>query len=240
MTTTTLPALKPCPFCGGTPSVIERPDNIDGTEFFCAVSCYCAGYLACAHKMARRPTPEQAKDEAIAAWNRRASLEAALAVPAQWMDMESAPKDERILLFVPAFGPWNASWWPGSWAWTREQWAIHTPFSGSGDRAIFGTDIPQPTGWMPLPAPPGTAAPSASGDALNAAALVNAVAESIYADAERYRFVRGWWFGNREGNLRKALSPGELDAAIDAQITKEKTPATGSGVASGSQEKRNG
>jgi hypothetical protein len=80
------------------------------------------------------------------------------------------------------------------------------------------------------------AAPSASGDALNAAALVNAVAESIYADAERYRFVRGWWFGFREGNLRKALNPGELDAAIDAQITKEKTPATGSGVASGSQD----
>jgi Lar family restriction alleviation protein len=65
--------LKPCPFCGGTPSTIERPDNIDGTEFFYAVSCYCGGYSACAHKMAKCKTPEQAKADAIAAWNTRAS-----------------------------------------------------------------------------------------------------------------------------------------------------------------------
>jgi Lar family restriction alleviation protein len=64
--------LKPCPFCGGAPSTVERPDNIDGTEFFYAVACYCGGYSACAHQMAKRKTPEQAKADAIAAWNRRA------------------------------------------------------------------------------------------------------------------------------------------------------------------------
>jgi Lar family restriction alleviation protein len=66
-----MPELKPCPFCGGEPTTIERPDNIDGTEFVFAIACYCGGYSACAHKMARRKTPEQAKDDVIAAWNRR-------------------------------------------------------------------------------------------------------------------------------------------------------------------------
>ena len=64
--------LKPCPFCGGAPRSVERPDNIDGTRFFYALACYCGGYSACAHKMAVEPTPEQAKRTAIEAWNRRA------------------------------------------------------------------------------------------------------------------------------------------------------------------------
>lgn len=72
MSADTTPGLAPCPFCGGEPSIVERPDNIDGTEFFYALACYCGGYSACAHKMAVRKTPEQAKADAITAWNRRA------------------------------------------------------------------------------------------------------------------------------------------------------------------------
>ena len=64
--------LLPCPFCGGSPTTIERPDNIDGTQFFCAIACYCGRHSACAHKMAVRKTPEIAKADAIAAWNTRA------------------------------------------------------------------------------------------------------------------------------------------------------------------------
>ena len=64
--------LLPCPFCGGSPTTIERPDNIDGTQFFCAIACYCGRQSACAHKMAVRKTPEIAKADAIAAWNTRA------------------------------------------------------------------------------------------------------------------------------------------------------------------------
>ncbi|MVT30132.1 restriction alleviation protein, Lar family [Acidovorax citrulli] len=64
--------MAPCPFCGGEPSIVERPDNIDGTEFFYAMACYCGGYSARAHQMAIRKNPEQAKADAIAAWNRRA------------------------------------------------------------------------------------------------------------------------------------------------------------------------
>lgn len=63
--------LKPCPFCGEAPKTLERPDNIDGTEFVYGVMCYCGGYSATAHKMAKRKTAEQAKADAIAAWNRR-------------------------------------------------------------------------------------------------------------------------------------------------------------------------
>lgn len=63
--------LKNCPFCGCAPTIVERPDNIDGTQFFCAFACYCGGYSACAHKMAVRKTPEIAKADAIAAWNTR-------------------------------------------------------------------------------------------------------------------------------------------------------------------------
>lgn len=71
MTTQKLVEALPCPFCGGNPDIIERPDNIDGTQFFFAVACYCGGYSATAHKMAVRSTPEQAKADAIAAWNTR-------------------------------------------------------------------------------------------------------------------------------------------------------------------------
>lgn len=63
--------LLPCPFCGGAPTTIERPDNIDGTQFFYAIACYCGRHSACAHKMAVRKTPEIAKADAIAAWNTR-------------------------------------------------------------------------------------------------------------------------------------------------------------------------
>ena len=63
--------LKNCPFCGGAPTTVERPDNIDGTQFFYAIACCCGRYSACAHKMAVRKTPEIAKSDAIAAWNTR-------------------------------------------------------------------------------------------------------------------------------------------------------------------------
>lgn len=63
--------LLPCPFCGCAPTTIERPDNIDGTQFFYAIACYCGRHSACAHKMAVRKTPEIAKADAIAAWNTR-------------------------------------------------------------------------------------------------------------------------------------------------------------------------
>lgn len=93
--------LLPCPFCGGAPTIIERPDNIDGTQFFYAFACYCGGYSACAHKMAIRKTPEIAKADAIAAWNRRASTPQptqaqAGAVPLTSAQIEAAAPEYRV------------------------------------------------------------------------------------------------------------------------------------------------
>jgi Lar family restriction alleviation protein len=88
-------ALKPCPFCGEAPSTLERPDNIDGTEFFYAVACYCGGYSSCAHKMARRKTPEQAKADAIAAWNNRAESSALTLAKARIAELEEANLNMR-------------------------------------------------------------------------------------------------------------------------------------------------
>lgn len=90
--------LKPCPFCGAAPKTIERPDNIDGTEFVYVVVCYCGGYAATAHKMARRKALEQAKKDAIAEWNTRAALAAAsaqpVAVPDGWQMVPVDPTKE--------------------------------------------------------------------------------------------------------------------------------------------------
>lgn len=70
--------LLPCPFCGEKPGkMLERPDNIDGTEFVAIISCFCDGYSACAHKMARNKTPEAARTEVIAIWNHRIAVKPA-------------------------------------------------------------------------------------------------------------------------------------------------------------------
>lgn len=85
--------LKPCPFCGEPPKVTERPDNIDGTRFFACVVCYCGGYSSTAHKMAIRNTPKQAKADATAAWNTRATL----AKPEAQQPLSNEQADEILL-----------------------------------------------------------------------------------------------------------------------------------------------
>ena len=67
------PTLKPCPFCGEPPELTERPDNSEGTAFFCAVGCFCGSYSATAHRWAVRPTAAEAKADAVTAWNTRAA-----------------------------------------------------------------------------------------------------------------------------------------------------------------------
>lgn len=43
--------------------------------------------------------------------------------------------------------------------------------------------------------------------------------DELLAEAERYRFLRNWWFNGPEGNIRQALCPEELDQEIDDAIT---------------------
>jgi Lar family restriction alleviation protein len=61
--------LKPCPFCGGEPEVLQRPDALNG--YFCAISCFCGGYSARAHQAATSDTKQGAYEKAKQRWNRR-------------------------------------------------------------------------------------------------------------------------------------------------------------------------
>ena len=70
--TSAMPALAPCPFCGGQPRLTLRPENAEATAYFAAVACYCGGYSACAHKMTTAPTADEAEAKVRAAWNCRA------------------------------------------------------------------------------------------------------------------------------------------------------------------------
>ena len=84
--------LLPCPFCGDAPTTIERPDNVDGTQFFYAIACYCGRHSACAHKMAVRKTPEIAKADAIAAWNTRTPQAGAVPLTDEQIEVATGAK----------------------------------------------------------------------------------------------------------------------------------------------------
>lgn len=92
MTTTQaalLEALTPCPFCGNRPTLTVRPHNAEASEYFAAVSCFCGGYSACAHKMATAPEAADAEAMARAAWNGRAADAAQPEPVARWPFVES-------------------------------------------------------------------------------------------------------------------------------------------------------
>lgn len=66
--------LLPCPFCGKKPSVVQRPDSLDG--YFCAIACFCGGYSATAHQFATdKERANAAYDKAKELWNRRSQPE---------------------------------------------------------------------------------------------------------------------------------------------------------------------
>ncbi len=68
-------------------------------------------------------------------------------------NMQDAPKDKLILLWVPEFGLFMESWWPGMWSFTGNCWQLKTPFM-LGLKQVFATEFPEPIEWMPMPGSP--------------------------------------------------------------------------------------
>lgn len=128
--------LKPCPFCGKSRLVTGR-----GAEKRAKIRC-----VDCE---ATGPVGLDGEASAIAAWNRRS---ADPQVGPAWRPIESAPKDGTRFLAYQAGkdAPRYECWWQDDWP----QWeGWQDPWDNE----------PEPTHWMPLPAPPSSAI-QAAGD----------------------------------------------------------------------------
>lgn len=211
-TATPLPVAAPCEHCGSTDIFIERED----------LSAYQARCNDCG---SRGPIVEEGRyydneeagqRDAIAAWNRRAAPSPAAAAPsaAQWLPIETAPKDGTdILLYAPA-GEWegkptDARTTVGHWTTEEEcrrqvgdcggecrcpEYDHDDPYWLSWDGG-FLPELP-PTHWMPLPAAPG-AQPAQGGG----------VSEAVDHSGE----WRLWWQGSgQRGSHIMWSTPGGL------------------------------
>jgi hypothetical protein len=125
--------IVPCPFCGGDADLHD-----DGDEYM-RIVCPCTGFGPL----------RQTEHEAIDAWNARTpeaatitSLTAEVEKRA-WQPIETAPKDQRILLLADGdvyLGEWNA--YRSTPQFEPELW----------EGPVF--DDGHFTHWMPLPDPP--------------------------------------------------------------------------------------
>lgn len=71
------PKLKPCPFCGSNMTDIEVTVRTDRPKCNCIAKVVCLNCFASAMNHGFDWTQKEAKDNAIAAWNRRANDEQA-------------------------------------------------------------------------------------------------------------------------------------------------------------------
>lgn len=156
--------LKPCPFDAGAAKIVkENLDERFGYVNLIKIQCSTCGVAVSAHGDTSKPgyaDNSTTEARAIAAWNRRAQVEAPT-VP-QWQPIETAPRTGRTLLL----GRFNSM---GNWRTMRGQWfsaaAIAEEWEGP-DEAEEGwyetavePDVPNcwsiaPTFWMPLHAAP--------------------------------------------------------------------------------------
>ena len=100
----TAPELKPCPFCGGKPRVIERAASMsESGNYAVFIACHCGGYSAHAHHGRFASTKEAAFGAAAEAWNRRAPSEPVAVTEAipnwnGWRSIDTAPEDKHVIL----------------------------------------------------------------------------------------------------------------------------------------------
>lgn len=198
-TTTTIPALLPCPFCDGKAEVHEE----DGHNRYAAYWVGCNG-CGCATDTDLRA------EEAIAAWNRRAAPASPSAAQG-WMPIETAPMDGTPVLI------WGATICvPGEMVVgirsdehdDLELWDIHD--GKHGPHRLRG---PSPTHWMPLPAAPGAqpAQPDAEERGLReaAAAVVHEYDHPATGDGDLFGKIQA---------MRSALSAARASAPAAPQV----------------------
>jgi Lar family restriction alleviation protein len=62
--------IKPCPFCGEQPELLERFGSVPGT-YYASFLCFCGGYTITAFQFGVANTPEKALEIALNDWNKR-------------------------------------------------------------------------------------------------------------------------------------------------------------------------
>lgn len=98
--------LLPCPFCGGEPEVVLRPDGIRG-GYFCNVFCRCDNkYSAEANKSARGADESDVYNKAITAWNRRSNPKNEPLTLDELKQMDGEPV---YIVEYPKWGHWELS-----------------------------------------------------------------------------------------------------------------------------------
>ncbi|PLP96951.1 Lar family restriction alleviation protein [Cupriavidus pauculus] len=139
--------LKPCPFCGGKPSIAPLIEQVEHDSWAASINCN-----SCDVSLTPQYT-STSEDEAVSAaieqWNRR-ELESASQPGGGWQPIETAQKDRVVQLWVPGFGTWVDGPWRGAWSYVADQWTLQSPFTAADRRAITVSEVPLPTHWMPL------------------------------------------------------------------------------------------
>ena len=141
----TTPSLLPCPFCGGTASL---DDSVGGAFVSCDL-CEAQGPFVKYEGFPDPPTHDeflqlvfQAKQKAevtaAAAWNQRSA----------WQPIETAPKGEEVLVFMPPL-PYEDDDIVG-----KTTVAMQSSFFGWWMDEKRDDLVVDPTHWQPLPSPP--------------------------------------------------------------------------------------
>ena len=143
--------LKPCPFCGADASSEFFSNDGGGWSIFCD-ECHANSVT----------TPSKA--EAIAAWNTRATppAEPTDVMIVAWQPIETAPKDEFILLYEDGMMRCgmreNGQWEPAEIPFLVDQVGnriVNRDLEQlRGETLELSGRIREPTHWMHLPPPP--------------------------------------------------------------------------------------
>jgi hypothetical protein len=132
--------LKPCPFCGWDSQCLTTVTT--GAGMFDALQCQSCGAQGPYSQNNTVPGSKAVR------WNTRAAIAAIPPRAEEWRLIESAPKDEWIIVWMPTAGPEG-----------RMHAACNRKIANGHSWVIghqFGFDSESPTHWQPLPSPPAT------------------------------------------------------------------------------------